>query len=144
MGALYHLKQKLVDFCNVIQENVSRTDTVPSSKVVYDLSQPVQKTITSMNQVNVGGLRLYKIGRLCVIQGTLHPDTNLSSWSDVFSIDDITCEPLGAGVILSLVLAGSNMYLEVLKSTNPVRVQTAAALTANKTYKVAGCWLTVS
>ena len=37
MGALYHLKQKLVDFCNVIQENVSRTDTVPSSKVVYDL-----------------------------------------------------------------------------------------------------------
>lgn len=36
MGALYYLKQKLVDFANVIQENVSRTDTVPSSKVVYD------------------------------------------------------------------------------------------------------------
>ena len=35
MGALYHLKQRLVDFCNVVQQNVNRTDTVPSSAVVY-------------------------------------------------------------------------------------------------------------
>lgn len=36
MGALYYLKQKLVDFANVVQSNVNRSDTVPSSKVVYD------------------------------------------------------------------------------------------------------------
>lgn len=49
MGALYHLKQKLVDFCNVIQENVSRTDTVPSSKVVYDLKADSDSQISDLN-----------------------------------------------------------------------------------------------
>ena len=49
MGALYHLKQKLVDFCNVIQENVSRTDTVPSSKVVYDLKADTDADIQELN-----------------------------------------------------------------------------------------------
>lgn len=49
MGALYHLKQKLVDFCNVIQENVSRTDTVPSSKVVYDLKADTDSQISALN-----------------------------------------------------------------------------------------------
>lgn len=48
MGALYHLKQKLVDFCNVIQENVSRTDTVPSSKVVYDLKADSDSRFTNL------------------------------------------------------------------------------------------------
>lgn len=60
MGALYHLKQKLVDFCNVIQENVSRTDTVPSSKVVYDLKADTDADIQSINDSlefgSVGGI----------------------------------------------------------------------------------------
>lgn len=36
MGALYHLKQRLVDFCNVAFTNQNSDATVPSSKVVYD------------------------------------------------------------------------------------------------------------
>ena len=55
MGALYHLKQKLVDFCNVIQENVSRTDTVPSSKVVYDLKADSDSQISN-KLTNVTGI----------------------------------------------------------------------------------------
>lgn len=36
MGSLYRLGQKFVDFCNVVQQNVSNALTVPSSKVLYD------------------------------------------------------------------------------------------------------------
>lgn len=54
MGALYHLKQKLVDFCNVIQENVSRTDTVPSSKVVYDALAEVNDAVDVTSQFVLG------------------------------------------------------------------------------------------
>lgn len=59
MGALYYLKQKLVDFANVIQTNSNRTDTVPSSKVVYDLSQDVSfRSITIENVNNISELNL--------------------------------------------------------------------------------------
>lgn len=59
MGALYHLKQKLVDFCNVIQENVSRTDTVPSSKVVYDLKADSDSQISTINDSLNNGAQGY-------------------------------------------------------------------------------------
>ena len=44
MGALYHLNQRLVDFANVVQENLNRSDTVPSSKVLYDLDVERKKS----------------------------------------------------------------------------------------------------
>lgn len=60
MGALYHLKQRLVDFCNVIQQNVSRTDTVPSSKVVYDLKADSDSQISDLND-SLSNKRAFKI-----------------------------------------------------------------------------------
>ena len=71
MGALYHLKQKLVDFCNVIQENVSRTDTVPSSKVVYDLSQPVELDLSSLTwgvSYDPVYSYAYRVGKIAIFQ----------------------------------------------------------------------------
>lgn len=49
MGALYYLKQKLVDFANVIQTNENRTDTVPSSAVVYGVNANLNKLLVTRN-----------------------------------------------------------------------------------------------
>lgn len=66
MGALYHLKQKLVDFCNVIQENVSRTDTVPSSKVVYDLKADTDADIQELNNSVANQIKWVKVPTITI------------------------------------------------------------------------------
>lgn len=91
MGALYHLKQKLVDFCNVIQENVSRTDTVPSSKVVYDLKADTDEQIadaistktadfTVSSKVTVQAKSLYKYGNVAEIYLSGTTNEALAAW----------------------------------------------------------------
>ena len=47
MGALYHLKQRLVDFANVVQQNLNRSDTVPSSKVLYDETTEIKESLST-------------------------------------------------------------------------------------------------
>lgn len=48
MGALYHLKQRLVDFANVVQENLNRSDTVPSSKVLHDETTEIKESLSAL------------------------------------------------------------------------------------------------
>ena len=73
MGALYHLKQRLVDFANVVQENLNRSDTVPSSKVLYDVTESLSTIdYTSQIEKNVDTnpvvLKIYKTGRLVTLE----------------------------------------------------------------------------
>ena len=45
MGSLYRLKQKFVDFCNTTNQIEDSTLTVPTSHVVYDLNEKLDKKI---------------------------------------------------------------------------------------------------
>ena len=76
MGALYHLKQRLVDFCNVIQQNVNRTDTVPSSAVVYSGLKALNDSLdakkfistpnawTALTDLNIDVSAMYNAGQM--------------------------------------------------------------------------------
>ena len=84
MGALYYLKQKLVDFANVIQTNENRTDTVPRSAVVYSRIATAPQfvkgtytgagTKTTFTFLNLGGARrpwlIFGNGRLAIREFT--------------------------------------------------------------------------
>lgn len=45
MGSLYRLGQKFVDFCNVVQQNINNALTVPSSKVLYDVTNEIMDAL---------------------------------------------------------------------------------------------------
>lgn len=139
MGALYHLKQRLVDFCNVIQQNVNRTDTVPSSAVVYSGLKALNDSLTTANNsvaninshwwhmTNVGAPSGYKAVQIWFNANTVAPifysDTSgncfviVENWgsigSTLYSVPKITINSSGSNSVnVYAAKSGSNIRLK--------------------------------
>lgn len=73
------------------------------------------------------------------MQGSFSLNESLTAWQNIFQIPS-SCRPKNNNAIVTIALALSDMYLEVLRGA-PVIIQTANKLEPNKIYKVCGSWI---
>lgn len=105
MGALYHLKQKLVDFANVVQQNLNRSDTVPSSKVLYDETNEIKESISTVGTVR--GLQIEGAGNFSTISVMA---TQHDRWIDIMGYCANTAQ-VSAGVAICNIVGASSSSL---------------------------------
>lgn len=104
---------------------------------------PSEIAITSAHTVN--SMKLYKIGRLCVMTGSFKPNSDIEAWSGIVgTISNSSAFPLTVNAIVTVEhgVDPSDTYFEVIPSNGVI--QTSKKLLTGTTYKIHGCWVSRS